>query len=870
MKRSRLHELSEHGVSVWIDSLSREMLETGLLARLMDRGRRRRRHLEPDDLPEGARRRRLVRRAAPRCGREEIDDPVELFFALAQEDIRDACDLLEPVWERTGGVDGYVSLEVDPTLAYDRTATFEQAMRFHRELERKNLYVKIPGTEPGLGAIEDCIAEGRSINVTLIFSLERYAAVVEAYLRGLERLVAAGGDPGSVISVASFFVSRVDTEADRRLEEVGRTDLQGRLAIANAKLAYAHWKEAFSGDSLGRARGEGRAEPALPLGVDVDQEPGVPGRPLRRGADRAGDGEHDAARDDPGIPGPRRGARHARDRRRRGAGAPRRARERRASTTTMSSRRSSARASRSSPTRSASSWTGSPRSSKRSRPSSAGMANPLSAGLGLRRKPDPCALVVFGASGDLTKRKLFPALYALAYRGLLPDRFAVVGVARTEQPTRQFLTGMRAAVKQYARDPFRSDVFESLAEGVRYVATEFDDDSGEDRVGDALEELDRTRGTAGNRLHYLAVPPQAFPTVVREIGERREREGWARVIVEKPFGHDLASARELSAMVQRWFREDEVFRIDHYLGKETVQNLMALRFANGIFEPIWNRQMVDHVQITVAESMGIEGRAGYYERAGAIRDIFQNHLLQLLALTAMEPPIDFTADAVRNEKVKVLRAMHTPGPKSVVRGQYGRGWVEGEEVPAYREEQGVDPNSTTETYVAAKLFVDNWRWADTPFYVRVGKRLARRETTIAIQFKRAPHPPFEAIAGEGLRPNVLLIHVQPDEGVSLAIGAKVPGAGMQIRTVHMDFLYGGAFRESVPEAYERLILDAMLGDATLFTREDEVEEQWKLVDAMVGAWGRDRPTFPNYPAGSWGPARSDELVHRDGRSWRRH
>ena len=358
------------------------------------------------------------------------------------------------------------------------------------------------------------------------------------------------------------------------------------------------------------------------------------------------------------------------------------------------------------------------------------MANPLSAGLGLRRKPDPCALVVFGASGDLTKRKLFPALYALAYRGLLPDRFAVVGVARTEQPTRQFLTGMRAAVKQYARDPFRSDVFESLAEGVRYVATEFDDDSGEDRVGDALEELDRTRGTAGNRLHYLAVPPQAFPTVVREIGERREREGWARVIVEKPFGHDLASARELSAMVQRWFREDEVFRIDHYLGKETVQNLMALRFANGIFEPIWNRQMVDHVQITVAESMGIEGRAGYYERAGAIRDIFQNHLLQLLALTAMEPPIDFTADAVRNEKVKVLRAMHTPGPKSVVRGQYGRGWVEGEEVPAYREEQGVDPNSTTETYVAAKLFVDNWRWADTPFYVRAGSgsRGARRRS----------------------------------------------------------------------------------------------------------------------------------------------
>jgi glucose-6-phosphate 1-dehydrogenase len=496
--------------------------------------------------------------------------------------------------------------------------------------------------------------------------------------------------------------------------------------------------------------------------------------------------------------------------------------------------------------------------------------NRLAQGLGVRRQPDPCVLVVFGASGDLTKRKLIPALYSLAFRGLLPERFGVVGVARTEQPTRQFVSAMRRAVKQFARDPFRTDVFESLAAGMRYVATDFADDEGEDRVGDVLDELDATRGTAGNRLHYLAVPPQAFSTAVREIGQRRDREGWARVIIEKPFGHDLASARELSTSVRRWFAEDEVFRIDHYLGKETVQNLMALRFANGIFEPIWNRQMVDHVQITVAESIGIEGRAGYYEQAGVIRDIFQNHLLQLLALTAMEPPIDFSADAVRNEKVKVLRAMHTPGPKSVVRGQYGRGWIEAEQVVAYREEPGVDPRSMTDTYLAAKLYVDNWRWADTPFYVRAGKRLARRETTIAIQFKRAPHPPFEEIAGDGLRPNVLLIHVQPDEGVSLAIGAKVPGAGMSIRTVHMDFLYGGAFREGVPEAYERLILDAMLGDATLFTREDEVEEQWKLVDAIVGAWSRDAPTFPDYAAGSWGPAKADELLHRDGRSWRRH
>ena len=497
-------------------------------------------------------------------------------------------------------------------------------------------------------------------------------------------------------------------------------------------------------------------------------------------------------------------------------------------------------------------------------------ANPLLEGLQLRRRPEACAVVIFGASGDLTKRKLIPALYALAYRKLLPEEFAIVGVARSPHTSKQFVAAMKKAVKQFARDPFRQDVWDRLAAGMRYVGTDFASEEGEDQVGRVLEEVDAERGTGGNRLYYLAVPPQAFTAAVTEIGERRAKEGWVRLIVEKPFGHDLASARELNDLLHRWFREDEVFRIDHYLGKETVQNMLALRFANGIFEPIWNRQFIDHVQITVAESMGIEGRAGFYESAGAIRDIFQNHLLQLLALTAMEPPIDFTADSVRNEKVKVLKSMHTPGPKSVVRGQYGAGFVEGIEVPGYREEEGVAPGSLTETYIAAKLYVDNWRWADTPFYVRAGKRLARRETTIAIQFQSAPHPPFEEIAGDGLRPNVLLIHVQPDEGVSLAIGAKVPGAGMTIRTVHMDFLYGGAFRTGLPEAYERLILDAMLGDATLFTREDEVNEQWKLVDAINGAWQRDRPNFPNYPSGTWGPSAADDLIHRDRRSWRRH
>jgi glucose-6-phosphate 1-dehydrogenase len=479
--------------------------------------------------------------------------------------------------------------------------------------------------------------------------------------------------------------------------------------------------------------------------------------------------------------------------------------------------------------------------------------------------------VIFGASGDLTTKKLMPALYSLAYRRLLPEHFAIVGAARSEESDDEFRERMQQAVKDHARDPLEDEVWDRLADGMRYVTLDFADHKGEDELAQVLTELDKERGTNGNRVYYFAVPPSAIGTLIEEIAERRTAEGWVRLVIEKPFGHDLQSARQLNELLQKDFSENEVFRIDHYLGKETVQNMLALRFANGIFEPIWNRQFIDHVQITVAESIGIEGRAGYYEQAGAIRDIFQNHLLQLVAITAMEPPIDFTADSVRNETLKVLKAMHTPGPKHVVRGQYGPGFVEGVEVRGYREEDGVAPSSITETFVAAKLFVDNWRWADTPFYVRMGKRLARRETTIAIQFKRAPHPPFEDGAGEeGLRPNVLLIHVQPNEGVSLAIGAKVPGQGMRIRTVHMDFLYGGAFREGLPDAYERLILDAMLGDPTLFTRADETEEQWALVDAIVAFWQRDRPSFPNYAAGTWGPAAADELMHRDGRSWRRH
>jgi glucose-6-phosphate 1-dehydrogenase len=496
--------------------------------------------------------------------------------------------------------------------------------------------------------------------------------------------------------------------------------------------------------------------------------------------------------------------------------------------------------------------------------------NPLLEGLQVKRRSEPCVLVIFGASGDLTQRKLMPALYALAYRRLLPERFAVVGAARTKESDDDFRDRMKEAVQQHARDEFRQDVWDELASGMRYSTLEFADDQGESELSKLLREIDDERGTHGNRVYYFAVPPSAIGPLVGEIAERRSSEGWVRLIIEKPFGHDLDSACRLNAQLAETFAENEVFRIDHYLGKETVQNMLALRFANGIFEPIWNRQFIDHVQITVAESIGIEGRAAFYEQSGAVRDVFQNHLLQLVAITAMEPPSDFTADSVRNEKVKVLKSLHTPGPKSVVRGQYGRGFIEGKEVPGYREEDGVAPSSQTETFVAAKLYVDNWRWADTPFYVRTGKRLPRRETTIAIQFKRAPHPPFAEAAADGLRPNVLLIQVQPNEGMSLAIGAKVPGLGMSIRTVHMDFLYGASFREGLPEAYERLILDAMVGDATLFTRADEIEEQWALVDAIAAAWKRDRPAFPNYAAGTWGPPSADELLHRDGRSWRRH
>jgi glucose-6-phosphate 1-dehydrogenase len=509
----------------------------------------------------------------------------------------------------------------------------------------------------------------------------------------------------------------------------------------------------------------------------------------------------------------------------------------------------------------------------RTRPGDGAAGEPMGlrhgAGGRVRRATEPCALIIFGASGDLTRRKLMPALYALACRRLLPPGFAVLGVARSAMEVQEFRRQMREAVQQHSRDTFREEAWRVLANTMDYVAAGVDDPDLERKVGAALADLEARAGSGGNRVWYLALPPAAAPPLIGSLGRLRG-PGWVRVVLEKPFGHDLESARELNRLLHEQFAEHEIFRIDHYLGKETVQNLLVLRFANGVFEPLWTRQFVDNVQITVAESLGVEGRGAFYDQTGALRDIFQNHILQLLALVTMEPPLDFTAESVRNEKLKALRGVLTPGPKHVVRGQYGPGVVDGVEVPGYREESGVPPDSQTETYVAAKFYIDNWRWADTPFYLRTGKRLARRETTVSIAFKPAPHPPFALLAGEDIQANALVVHVQPDEGLSLEVNAKVPGQGLTIRPVDLGFLYGSSFPVDLPEAYERLILDCLLGDPTLFMRADEIEEQWALVEPILAYWRRERVSFPNYPAGSWGPRAATHLLRRDGRSWRVH
>jgi glucose-6-phosphate 1-dehydrogenase len=501
------------------------------------------------------------------------------------------------------------------------------------------------------------------------------------------------------------------------------------------------------------------------------------------------------------------------------------------------------------------------------------LANPLRAGPRLARTPQPGALVIFGATGDLTARKIVPALYNLALQRLLPAAFAVVGAARQPLTSDQFRENLHTDLAEFSRTkPINEDVWRSFAENVHYVSTK--DATGYDTLRDTLVDLDVRSGTNGNRLFYLATPPSAYGPIIDLLKDHRLTENVnARVVIEKPFGHDLSSAIELSQKLQGVFTEDEIFRIDHYLGKETVQNILVLRFANGIFEPIWNRQYVDHVQITVAESLGIEERAAYYEQAGALRDVVQNHLLQLVTLVAMEPPVSFDANAVRDEKLKVLRAIRPIAPEdaadNVVRGQYGAGFIEGTPVRGYREEDGISPTSPTETFLAIRAYIDNWRWEGTPFYVRTGKRLPKRSTEIAIQFRAAPHAVFSREAAEGMEPNALVLRIQPDEGISLKFGAKVPVQGIRIRSVNMDFVYGASFMVDAPDAYETLIVDALRGDATLFTRQDEVEQQWRFVDPIARAWAELHTDLPIYPAGTWGPTEADLLIARDGRSWRK-
>ncbi len=496
--------------------------------------------------------------------------------------------------------------------------------------------------------------------------------------------------------------------------------------------------------------------------------------------------------------------------------------------------------------------------------------NPLRAGLRLQRMPSPCAMVIFGASGDLASRKLLPALWALNESQQLPPNFVIIGVARSDGSDEQFRQQLREAIT--ADTSVDDALLDAFARNVFYVQGDYDDDDTYRRLADRLHQFDDERGTDGNRVFYVATPPSVFAPIIQHLGTSglaapTQDHGWTRIVIEKPFGRDLHTAQELNRVVNSVFDERQVYRIDHYLGKETVQNIFHFRFANAIWEPLWNRNHIDHVQITAAEELGVEKRGGYYEQAGATRDMLANHLLQLLTITAMEPPVSFDADAVRDEKVKVLRGVRPFDAerirRDVVRGQYTEGWIGGEHVPGYHDERGVAPDSQTETYIAAAFRIDTWRWQGVPFYVRTGKRLPKRVSEIAIQFRAAPDQLFGPTA-----PNVLALRIQPDEGISLQFEAKVPGPASRHRPVAMDFRYGAAFAVAPADAYQRLLLDVMLGDGTLFARRDEVEAAWTLMEPLLEAQATAQHT-PTYPAGTWGPEAADQMLERDGRRWRR-
>jgi len=500
---------------------------------------------------------------------------------------------------------------------------------------------------------------------------------------------------------------------------------------------------------------------------------------------------------------------------------------------------------------------------------------PTSNNIGPGRSGDPCIMVIFGASGDLTKRKLIPALYNLAKDNLLSKEFALVGCARNELTSEQFRDMIGKEIGEYATTKVDPDLWHWMARRIYYLCGDFDDASVYDKLRDLLAQIDKEHGTRGNYFYYLATAPSFFAPIVKQLGAAglvTEETGWRRVIIEKPFGRNYESAVALNKEIRQVLNEKQIYRIDHYLGKETVQNILVFRFANGIFEPIWNRRYIDHVQITVSETVGVEQRGGYYDKAGTLRDMVPNHIFQLISLTAMEPPISFDADVVRDEQAKILKAIPPPNDEEVlvrtVRGQYGEGVMDGVKVPAYRAEPMVAPDSRTETFVAMKLFIDNWRWADVPFYLRTGKRLPQRATQIAIQFKRAPFVLFRKTAVDRLEPNRLVLHLQPDEGISLSFGAKVPGPVVQIGDVNMNFNYTDYFNATPQTGYERLLYDCMLGDATLFQRSDMVETAWHVVAPVLDVWEALPPRkFPNYAAGTWGPTEADDLLAKDHRHW---